>query len=100
MTPRLPDIATHDGRRAWAFLAIVGGCMVFTVMAIVGVYLARNSPEYTFLLAVCAHIQVFLGTGAIGWAMGRRQLSKVSKDGAEFDDRPTGGKSNVDDGFK
>lgn len=83
----VPPIHTHDGRRAWAFLAVVGGCMVFTAMAIFGAWLVRDNPEYTFSLALAAHGQAFVGMGALGWAMGRRQVSSATKDGITFDDR-------------
>lgn len=93
---KFPDISSHDGRRAWAFMAVVGGCMVFTAMAIFGVWVLRSYPEYTFGLALAAHVQAFLGMGALGWAMGRRMTSSVSKDGASFDDRD--GSSSKEDG--
>ena len=61
--------------------------MVFTGFAAVGVYLVRNSPGLSFWLALAAHAQVFLGMGALGWAMGRRMLASVSRDGMTVDDR-------------
>jgi hypothetical protein len=82
-----PDITTPNGRRAWAFAAIVGGCMVFTVFAAVGVYLVSSVPGLSFWLALAAHGQVFIGMGALGWAMGRRMMAKAGKDGLETDDR-------------
>ncbi len=84
---RAPPIDTHDGRRAWAFLAVVGGCMVFTAMAIYAMWAVRDHPEYMFALGLAAHVQAFLGMGALGWAMGRRMQANVSKDGASYDDR-------------
>ncbi len=83
----LPRIDTHDGRRAFAFLAIFGGCLTFTVFAAVGVWLVRNHPGLSFWLALAAHAQVFLGMSALGWAMGRRMAGKATRDGVEFDDR-------------
>lgn len=87
-TFRWPDIMTEDGRKAWAFLGIVGGCMIFTVFAAVGVYLVQGNPGLSFWLALAAHVQVFLGMGALGWVLGRRMSSEISQDGAKFDDRP------------
>ena len=84
---KLPPIDTHDGRRAFSFLAIFGGCIVFTVFAAVGVWLARNHPGLSFWLALAAHAQVFLGMGALGWAMGRRMIGKAGRDGIEFNDK-------------
>ena len=83
----VPDIATHDGRRAWAFLATVGGCVVFTLVIIGSLFLIRDKPGFVFWLALAAHLQVFMGMGALGWAMGRRMQAQVNKDGASFDDR-------------
>lgn len=84
---KIPPIDTHDGRRAWAFLAVVGGCMVFTAMAIFAVWVLRDSAHHTFGLALAAHAQAFVGMSALGWAMGRRMTSNVTKDGVNFDDR-------------
>lgn len=83
----VPPIDTHDGRRAWAFLAVLGGCMVFTAMAIFAVWHLRTYPEYTFGLALAAHVQAFLGMGALGWAMGRRMEASVNRDGASYNDK-------------
>jgi hypothetical protein len=88
---RLPDIMCPDGRRAWAFMAIVGGCIIFTIFAAVGVWISRDEPHYAFLLALAAHGQVFLGMGSLGWVLGRRMMSRASRDGIEFDDRSTEG---------
>lgn len=87
---KLPDILTPDGRRAWAFAAIVGGCMVFTVFAGVGVYLVRNHTGFAFWLALAAHGQVLVGMGAIGWVLGRRMNLEATKDGVKMLD-PNGG---------
>lgn len=84
---KLPPIDTHDGRRGFAFLAILGGCVVFTGFAAVGVYLVRNHAGLSFWLALAAHAQVFLGMGALGWFAGRRMLASFTRDGATVDDR-------------
>ena len=83
----LPDIMTPDGRRAWSFIAIVGGTITFTIFAAVGVYLVRNSAGLAFWLALAAHAQVFLGMSALGWALGRRMSIEVSREGVKSDDR-------------
>lgn len=85
---RLPPIDTHDGRRAWAFLAVVGGCMVFTGLIIISLWIIRETEGFVFWLALAAHVQVFMGMSALGWAMGRRMSAEISRDGASFDDRP------------
>lgn len=85
-----PSIATHDGRRAYSFLAIVGGCMVFTAIIIWSLYELRETPGFIFWLALAAHAQVFLGMSAIGWALGRRMLASATRDGVMVDDREAG----------
>jgi hypothetical protein len=81
-----PDISTHDGRRALAFLAVMGGAMVFTLFAAVGLYLLRDHPDFTFYLAIAAHVQVLVGMTALGWQMGRRLTASATRDGVSIDD--------------
>lgn len=83
----IPPIDTHDGRRAWAFLAIWGGSVVFTVFAAVAVWLVAGNALYSLYLGLAAHGQILVGMTALGWAMGRRVQVKVSRDGAELDDQ-------------
>jgi hypothetical protein len=83
-------IMTDTGRRALAFLAIVGGSMVFTAMIIWSVWMLRDQPGFVFWLACLAHAQVFLGMSALGWALGRRLLFSVTRDGATVDDKEGG----------
>jgi hypothetical protein len=82
----LPPIETHDGRRAWAFIAIWGGCVTFTIFAAVTVWLVAGNALYSFYLGLAAHVQVLVGMTALGWAMGRRVRAEVGKDGAKIDD--------------
>ena len=84
---KLPDISTPDGRRAWAFAAIVGGCIVFTVFAAVGVYLVRNSAWFAFWLALAAHGQILVGMTALSFVLGRRVKIEATKDGLTVDDK-------------
>ena len=83
----LPDITTPDGRRAWAFAAIVGGCMIFTAIIIWSVWMIRAHAGFVFYLALAAHVQVLVGMTALGWALGRRLLARASRDGVEIDDK-------------
>jgi hypothetical protein len=83
----LPDITTPDGRRAWAFAAIVGGAMVFSLFIWVALWLLRNHEGFVFYLAIAAHVQVFVGMTALGFAMGRRLQASISKDGVTIDDK-------------
>jgi pheromone shutdown protein TraB len=77
---------SSDGRRAWAFAAICGGCIVFTVFAAVGVWLVSGHVLYTLILALAAHLQILVGMTALGWALGRRVQVDVTKDGAKIND--------------
>lgn len=76
---------TADGRRAWALIALVGGCGMFTVLAAVGVYLVRNDIERAFWLAIAAHAQAFVGMTAIGALLVKRTV-KLSREGVEISD--------------
>lgn len=87
MKLRLPSIETHDGRRALAFLAIVGGGMVFTVYAFVITYFLRDNAGFLFWLAMAGHIHIFTVLGALGWFGGRRMLASATRDGVTLDDR-------------
>ena len=83
---KLPPIETHEGRRAFAFFAILGGCITMTLFAAVGVYLVSGDVKLSFWLAIAAHVQILVGMTALGWAMGRRMLAEVSKDGVKIND--------------
>jgi hypothetical protein len=84
---KFPTITTHDGRRAAAFFAILGGCVVMTLFAAAGVYLVSGDTKLSFWLAIAAHVQILVGMTAMGWAMGRRLQIDVSKDGAKLNDQ-------------
>jgi hypothetical protein len=81
-----PDFVTPDGRRAWAFLAIVGGCVVFTAIIIGSLWLIKDHDEFVFYLALAAHVQVLVGMTALGWVMGRRLQASASRDGVTIND--------------
>lgn len=85
---RWPDIQTPDGRRAWAFIALVGAGMVFTMFAGFAVWNLRHHAEFSFLLGALAHLQIFTVIGALSWVLGRRMLASATRDGVNFDDRP------------
>jgi hypothetical protein len=82
----LPDISSPGGRKAWAFLAMVGGAMVFTLFAAVGVWLVRNSIGLSFWLAVLAHAQVFVVLTGLAALLVKRSV-KISRDSVEIDDK-------------
>ena len=80
------DITTPDGRRALAFLAIMGGAMVFSLFIWIALYLLRGHDGFVFWLAVAAHAQVLVGMTALGFAMGRRLQASISRDGVTLND--------------
>lgn len=81
-----PPIDTIAGRRAWSFLAIVGGCIIMTVLAGFAVWSLRTSPGFTFWLAIAAHVQILIGMSALGWTLGRRAKFLVTRDQVEIND--------------
>lgn len=83
----LPPITNPDGRRAWAFLAICGGCMVFTAIIIASAWMLRGQAGMIFWLALAAHVQVIIGMTALGWAMGRRLVASATREGVQINDK-------------
>lgn len=83
----LPTIMSPDGRRAWAFAAICGGCVVFTVFAAIGVWLVSGNALYALVLALAAHLQILVGMTALGWALGRRMVVEATRTGARISDQ-------------
>lgn len=83
---KLPSISDRDGRKAWTFLALVGGAMVFTVFAAVGVYLVRKFAGYSFYLALAAHAQVALVLLSLGALLVKRTIS-AGRDGLTYSDQ-------------
>lgn len=82
---KLPTLMNHDGRRAYAFAAILGGCVVMTVFAAVGVYLVSGNAGLSFWLALAAHVQILVGLTLLGALFVRRSF-KVGRDGVEITD--------------
>jgi hypothetical protein len=83
---KLPPILTPDGRRAWAFLALLGGCAVMTVFAAIGVYIVRKDSGLSFWLAMAAHVQIMLGLTGFTALFVKRTI-RAGKDGVEIEDK-------------
>jgi hypothetical protein len=83
---KLPPILTQDGRRAWAFLALLGGSIVMTVFAAVGVYIVRKDSGLSFWLAMAAHVQIIVGMTGFGALLYKRTI-KAGRDGVEISDQ-------------
>jgi hypothetical protein len=81
----LPSLTSADGRRAWAFAAIMGCCVVMTLFAAVGVYIVSGNAGLSFWLALAAHAQIMVGlTGLIALFV-KRSIS-VTRDGISVTD--------------
>jgi hypothetical protein len=76
---------TPDGRRALAFLAILGGCVTMTIFAAVGVWLSSGNATYSFWLAMAAHAQIAIGLTGFGALLWKRTI-KAGRDGLEISD--------------
>ena len=83
---KLPPILTPDGRRAWAFLALLGGSIVMTVFAAIGVYIVRKDSGLSFWLAMAAHVQIIVGMTGFGALLYKRTI-KAGRDGVEISDQ-------------
>lgn len=82
MTP----LTTPDGRRAWAFAALMGGCAVFTIFAAVGVWLVSGNATYSFYLALAAHAQLLVGMTGLTALLVKRTI-RAGRDGIEISDQ-------------
>jgi len=76
---------THNGRRAAAFGALLGGCVIMTIFAAIGVWLVSGNATYSFYLALAAHMQILLGLTGFTALFVKRSI-KAGKDGIEISD--------------
>lgn len=83
----IPTIMTPNGRRAWAFVAIWIGCVVFTAFAAVAVWLVSKNELYTLILGLAAHVQLFVGMGAFSFVLGRRMEVETNREGFKYSDK-------------
>ena len=84
---KLGPLTTPDGRRAYAFAGVMGGCVVMTIFAAIGVYLTSGNVTYSFYLALAAHAQILVGLTALGAQFVKRNIS-IGKDGLSMQDQP------------
>ena len=85
---------TSNGRRAAAFGALLGGSIVMTIFAAVGVWLVSGNAKYSFYLALAAHAQIMLGLTAFTALFVKRSLT-VGKDGVSITDHADAGPTNL-----
>ena len=77
-----------DGRRAAAFMALLGAAMIFTVYAAVVLYLVRGFAGLAFWLGIAAHLQIAIITTGFIALFVKRTLA-VTKDGITVNDSTT-----------
>jgi membrane protein implicated in regulation of membrane protease activity len=85
----IPSLLTTDGRKAWSFISLLGACFVFTGFAAWGVWHVRGHTDWTFWLAVIAHVQIALVLAVFGAQFVRRTV-KAGRDGVEISDHAVG----------
>lgn len=76
---------TANGRKAAAFGALLGGCVIMTIFAAIGVWLVSGNAKYSFYLALAAHVQIMLPLTGFT-ALFVRRIIKAGKDGVEISD--------------
>lgn len=82
----IPPLYTADGRRAWAFMAILGGCMVSTVYLFGATWFLRGEPGFLFWLAMAANVQLLIGLTLLGALFVRRTI-RIDRNGVEISDQ-------------
>ena len=84
----LPSLLTPEGRRAYAFAAILGGSMMMTIFAWVVLYIVRDSKGLAFWMGMAAMAIIFTCiTGLI--AMFVKRTVEVSRGGIKVTDGDT-----------
>lgn len=93
---KLPPLDTADGRRAFAFIAIWGGCITSTMFLAFYTYMLSGEAGFLFWLALAMHVQLLVGMTAMGWALGRRMSIDVDRSGIKLDDASGADKVRVE----
>ena len=81
----LPSLLTSDGRRAWAFAALLGGSVVMTAYAAVTLYIVRDSKGLAFWLGETALGLVAICLTLFGALFVKRSIS-ITRDGLTVTD--------------
>jgi hypothetical protein len=81
----LPTLLTADGRRAWAFAALLGGSVVMTGYAATALYLVRDRAGLAFWLGETALALVAICLTLFGALFVRRSIS-ITRDGLTVTD--------------
>lgn len=83
---KFPSIETADGRRAYAFLALLGGAVVSTALTIWFIILLRHSAGFVFWLAIASELNTIICLTGMSALLVRRSYS-ISRDKLEINDR-------------
>lgn len=84
---KLLSLETNE-RKNLSLWMMFGGSVVFTILAIVGLFLVAANLKYVFFLSVIAHVQILtIMTGFIAQLVKRRITA--SKDGITISDAGT-----------
>jgi hypothetical protein len=76
-----------DGRRAWAFLALLGASGTMTAMVALVLWMVRANLSYVFYLGMAAHVQLAICiTGFM--AMFVKRHVEIGRDKVKFKDLP------------
>jgi len=79
------NLLTPDGRRAGAFLAVLGGAITMTVYVSVVLYLVRSRLDYVFWLGLAAHFHILVGLTGLLALLVKRSI-KATREGIEITD--------------
>jgi CDP-diglyceride synthetase len=72
-------------RKNISLWVMFGGCIIFTLYAVAGLWLVASYPNYVFWLAVIAHIQIFSIMAGYIAQLVKRRIS-AGKDGVSITD--------------
>ena len=72
-------------RKNLALLIMLAWAIVFTIYAVVGLWVVSNVAVYVFWLAVAAHAQVFMILAGFTAQLVKRRIS-LGREGVQIDD--------------
>lgn len=82
------NLETNE-RKNIALWIMFGGGIIFTIYAVVGLWLVSSTPLYVFWLAVIAHAQIFSIMAGYIAQLVKRRIS-VGREGVSITDRQAG----------
>jgi len=75
-------------RKNLALWIMLGGAIIFTIYAVIGLWLVSSVALYVFWLAVIAHVQIFSILAGYIAQLVKRRIS-VGKEGMSITDNPS-----------